>query len=139
MKVSKILMTGVVARGLASQAHSNNTNYLVGSTAFRSAVYSAIRSLYSPGFTEVTYGNANPAKGNQMMWIGTISGVSGTTVIKANWSGSVGGTRAIDGGILTGGFIADAKGPGNYAAFTTRTNGTDPFIYVHTLPKPNPS
>jgi hypothetical protein len=129
-------MAGVVALGLASQAHANNTNYLVGSTAFRSAVYSAIRSLYSPGFVEVTYGNATAAKCNQMMWIGTISGVSGTTVIKANWSGSVGGTRAIDGGILTGGFIADSKPANNYPTITTGANGTDPTDYDQTLHKP---
>ncbi len=139
MKVSKILMTGVVALGLASQAHANNTNYLVGSTAFRSATYSAIRSLYSPGFTEVTYGNSNPAKGNQMMWIGTVTGISGTTVIKANWSGSVGGVRAIDGGILTGGFIADSKVAGNYAGVTTAINGTDAAFYDQTLHKPTVS
>jgi len=82
-------MTGVVGLGLASQAHANNTNYIVGSTAFRSATYNAIRALYNPGFIEVTYGNATAAKGNQMMWIGTAtnSGISGTTVIKAVWSG----------------------------------------------------
>jgi hypothetical protein len=141
MKVSKILMTGVIALGLAGQAHANNTNYLVGSTAFRSATYSAIRALFSPGFIEVTYGNSTPAKCNQMMWIGTAtnSGIAGTTVIKANWSGSVGGVRAIDGGILTGGFIADSKAAGNYSAVTTAANGTDPAFYDQTLHKPTVS
>lgn len=141
MKVSKILITGVVGLGLASQAHANNTNYLVGSTAFRSATYNAIRALYNPGFIEVTYGNATASKCNQMMWIGTAtnSGIAGTTVIKANWSGSVGGTRAIDGGILTGGFIADNKAAGNYPTVTTAANGTDPAFYDQTLHKPTVS
>src|SRR5260370_3361988 len=125
MKRLKTFMTGVITLGITNFARAQGaTNYIIGSTAFRGAVYAAIHSsFFNPGFTEVTYGNSDPAKCDQMMWI------SGTWVIKANWSGSVAGIRVLDQGISTGGFIADSKPAGNYPTITIAANGTDARDY----------
>ena len=122
-------MTGVLALGLTAAAQADVTIYLTGSTACRNAVYAAIHgSMFAPGFKEVTYGNSTAAKCNQMLWSGTVSGISGTTTIKAAWSGSVGGIASVTLATNSTSFPNGSIAAGNYPNTTTSNPGGDGLV-----------
>jgi hypothetical protein len=134
MKISKMILAGLVGFGLIAQAKADVTVYVTGSTAFRNAAYFGIRAMFNPGFTEVTYGNAAPNKGNEMMWIGTVPAavvgganiiaIPGTVTIKAHWSGSVEGVRDVTGGNTIAFFPNSSKPAGNYSSINFANSST---------------
>ena len=132
MKLTKSLFAGAAILGFAATTRADITVYITGSTAFRAGTYSAISNLFTAGYKEIDYGNANAAKCNQNCWVGTISGVPGTVTISADWSGSVGGVRDVDTGVAHGGFINPAHAAGIFASVTTAANGTDASFYDQT-------
>ena len=78
MKLNKILLTAAAFCALAQAASAQTVNiYITGSTAFRSAIYNAVRSLYTVGFTENTDNSAKPSGANHMTWSGSIGSVNG--------------------------------------------------------------
>ena len=101
----------VAALLLASTASADVTIYITGSTAFRGATSNAIKNLmtltgsgsYNDGTTNhtgVTYGyvydGTSYTGANHQMLIGTVSGISGTVIVKTSWNGSLAGIQALD-------------------------------------------
>src|SRR5579859_7786457 len=129
MNVSKMLMTGAVVVVLFAAAQADVTVYLTGSTAARNAVYAAIHgSMFSGAFKEVTYGNSTASKCNQMLWSGPVTGISGTTTIKAAWSGSVGGIASVALATNSTSFPNSTIAAGNYPNTTTSNPGGDGLV-----------
>ncbi|MEI6654355.1 MAG: hypothetical protein WCP45_06270 [Verrucomicrobiota bacterium] len=102
MKLTKYL-AGFAAFAFASTSHANVTVSITGATAFRAATLSAIKAQYLLGNTNeggasfkfahsdaTTLTNANTA-----IFIGSFPGVSGTTTIVCNFTGSVEGVAAL--------------------------------------------
>ncbi len=100
MKNNKIT-SALVALGLvslASAASANTIIYLTGSTAARAAVYAACTTsgeVFSGASTVVSANNASAA--SQIVFEGSITGISGTVDIDCDWSGSEAGLAAVAG------------------------------------------
>ena len=90
MKIKSLLAIAVVA-ALAPVAMADVTINITGATAFRSAASTAIKN----SFTSVNYAyNGTSFTGaTYQLFVGTYSGIGGTTTIRTNWSGSVEGIR----------------------------------------------
>lgn len=94
MKLNSTIAAIILGLGTASVANAYNYIYITGSTAARAAVYNSLNSgVGFDGHTApsivITYGDANPANGGQMEFVGNIGGVS--TIVKCAWSGSEAG------------------------------------------------
>jgi len=112
MKFTTRLLTAAAALMLASTASADVTIYLTGSTAFRGATSNAIKNLFSSlsgtgsyndgttNHTGVTYGyvydGSSFTGASHQMFIGTVTGITGTVVVKTAWSGSVQGIQSLD-------------------------------------------
>ncbi|HWY77993.1 MAG TPA: hypothetical protein VN281_20430, partial [Verrucomicrobiae bacterium] len=124
MKVSKTLLAGLTCAGILGSARADVTVYLTGSTAYRTAIYNSMNSLFGVSAATVSYGNNSAAKGNEMMWVGTMpsrsvngtntAAITGTVTVKAHWSGSVEGIRDVSGANLIPFFINSSQPAGNY-------------------------
>jgi len=135
MKVSKTLLAGLMCAGILGSARADVTVYLTGSTAYRTAIYNSMNSLFGVSAATVSYGNNSAAKGNEMMWVGTMpsrsvngtntAAISGTVTVKAHWSGSVEGIRDVSGANLIPFFINSSQPAGNYPTI----NFADPTSY----------
>jgi hypothetical protein len=105
MKLFKTLLLAATAILFATPAFAQTTTVrITGSTAFRSAVNQAIFDLFqaAQGGTLTNYGwngagTPAPQLGeSRSVWRGTISGVTGTVIIKTSFQGSVGGVQTLD-------------------------------------------
>jgi hypothetical protein len=99
----------IIAIGLAGLAMSGalqaQTTYIeiTGATAFRTAAVSSINNAFVAGGNfavayQSTASNGNPTSltnGTYQIWKGTFPGITGTTVIRTSWNGSVEGIRAV--------------------------------------------
>jgi hypothetical protein len=96
MKI-KTLLLGATALGLGLSAQAQTTTVdIAGATAFRAAAHAAIVASFSTldGYAhDSTAGNG--AKANRATYKGTFPGITGKTVIRVNWTGSVEGVRSI--------------------------------------------
>ena len=114
-------MAGSLALAAATQmASADVTVRITGSTAFRAATQTAISHIFSSlaGYTTDT-GNLTSA--NYAIFKGTVAGVSGTTIIKCDWSGAVAGVRDVSQGNAINYYpdsTAVAVAPGNTLAIS---------------------
>ena len=96
MKIKTFLL-GAVACGLGLSAQAQTTTVdIAGATAFRAAAHAAIMASFTSlqGYAhDSTAGNGGRA--NRATYRGTFPGITGTTVIRVNWTGSVEGVRSI--------------------------------------------
>lgn len=98
MKMNKLVVAGALSLGIASMAHAQNRVYLTGSTAFRPALYDALRNVFdaSPAVQIAAYkcsasGTIDPHTAGQMEFKGNIGGAA--YIIKCSWSGSEAGIQ----------------------------------------------
>src|SRR4051794_235126 len=93
MRIMKqFFFAGLVSLGLATLAQAQTTTvYLTGSTAFRSAVHTAL----SKRLTNVTFGYVGSSftGASQAIFEGDIP--AGHVIVKTSWSGSVGGIQTV--------------------------------------------
>jgi hypothetical protein len=97
----KSLLIGASALGFAASAQAQTVINITGATAFRSAAHSAIMASFNQsGALGTTWNYAhnhasNGASAGRAIYKGTFPGISGTTVIRTSWTGSVEGVRAL--------------------------------------------
>jgi hypothetical protein len=101
----KSLLIGASALGFAASAQAQTQTTVInitGATAFRSAAHAAIMASFNQsGALGTTWNYAhNNTTGNggsagRAIYRGTFPGISGTTVIRTSWTGSVEGVRAL--------------------------------------------
>jgi hypothetical protein len=93
MKAIKTLTAGLLAIASIHVASADVTVYVTGSTAFRAATSNGIKNI----MTGVTYAydGTSFTGANHQIIKGTLSGVTGVTTFKTNWSGSVAGIRDV--------------------------------------------
>ena len=95
MKTTSIAC-GLLGLALAAPAYSQTVIDITGATAFRSAAISAIRAKFTGNYQyahDEATGKVSSA--NKAIFKGTFQGLSGTTVIRCSWNGSVEGIRAL--------------------------------------------
>jgi hypothetical protein len=111
MKTKHILTVGIAALCIGTAAQANDVVIRVtGSTAFRSAVNTAIKNVLSSGNPAYAYDNGATSftGASYNIFVGTIPGLTNTTVqpsggigalsqviIKTSWSGAVAGIRDV--------------------------------------------
>lgn len=89
---------GVIAGLLmVGAAQAQTTINITGATAFRTAAVNAIIATYGAGLTDVAHSGGNNAyqSAQYSIFRGTFPGISGTTIIRATWTGSVEGIRDV--------------------------------------------
>ncbi len=105
MKI-KSLLSLLAALALSGGAQAQTTFIeITGATAFRSAAVTAINaafaaagaSSFAAAFSNTSSSGSNTSftNGSTQMWRGTFPGITGTTVIRTSWNGSVEGIRAV--------------------------------------------
>jgi hypothetical protein len=140
----KSLLIGASALGFAASAQAQTVINITGATAFRSAAHSAIMASFNQsGALGTTWNYAtNNAAGSGTMgraiYKGTFPGITGTTVIRTSWTGSVEGVRALtkptlvaetylkDSNLNLSGFTAGVKG----GASDTETSTSHAFAFA---------
>jgi len=93
MKISKTLLSGILAVGLAASASAQTYVRLEGSTAFRAGISQAIVDdmiASGSGSPTVVYWGSSFRGGNQAIISGTLAGI-GWTVVETYWTGSASG------------------------------------------------
>lgn len=97
----KTLLIAVSAFGLAAAVQAQTVINITGATAFRSAAHNAIvASFNQSGALGTTWNYAHnhastPGSASRAIYKGTFPGITGTTVIRTSWTGSVEGVRAL--------------------------------------------
>ena len=96
MKV-KTLLLGAAGLGLGLTAQAQTTTVdIVGATAFRAAAHTAIINSFTSVTGYAHSGTAgNAGKASRATYKGTFPGITGTTVIRVSWTGSVEGVRSL--------------------------------------------
>ena len=101
MKIKSLLIgASVIGFAAAAQAQTTVIN-ITGATAFRAAAHNAILASFNEsGAVGTTYNYAhnhasNAASAGRAIYKGTFPGITGTTVIRTSWTGSVEGVRAL--------------------------------------------
>lgn len=103
MKIKTLLGSAVVGLAIGSAAQAQTVIEITGATAFRTAAVNAINNAFNAG-GNFTYGfanttssgsGANLTNGSMQIWKGTFPGITGTTVVRTSWNGSVEGIRAV--------------------------------------------
>ena len=94
---TKSLLIGVAALGLGLSAQAQTTTVdIVGATAFRSAAHTSIMASYTTLDGYAHSGAATKAgSASRVTYKGTFPGITGTTVIRVSWTGSVEGVRSL--------------------------------------------
>jgi hypothetical protein len=97
MKTTSIAC-GLLGLALAAPAYSQTVVDITGATAFRSAAIAAIRAKFAAGGNyqyahDAASGSVSGA--NKAIFKGTFQGLTGTTVVRCSWNGSVEGIRAL--------------------------------------------
>jgi hypothetical protein len=95
MKINKAILLSVLGLGVCAAAQAGDV-YLTGSTAARSDIYNTLVASGAvftgvPAVTEYDGSATDPHKANEMIFVGTLVGGSGTTTLHCSWSGSDGG------------------------------------------------
>jgi hypothetical protein len=119
VKTSKLILASFFVMAAVQMASAQIEIRITGSTAFRTAVHTAIQNILQPGFTIGYTGNgANVLGATEAIFKGTTvtSGIAVT--IKTAWSGSVGGVFSLTTGngipdptanpAITAGFLVDS-------------------------------
>jgi hypothetical protein len=95
MKAPKILLASLLALATAGVAEAQTTTvHITGSTAFRSAVHTAITYILKPGFT-YAYTGTSFTGASQAIFTGTAFTNDISVVIKTSWSGSLAGIETV--------------------------------------------
>src|SRR5262245_32968454 len=99
MKVLKTMMAGLLAVAAAGAANAQTVVHITGSSAFRSAVHTALTNILAPGFT-FAYTGTSFTGANQAIFTGTTVTsaqipVGIPVIIKTSWSGSVAGVQTV--------------------------------------------
>jgi hypothetical protein len=98
---TKSLLLGAAALGLGLSAQAQTTIDIVGATAFRSAAHNSIVAAFTEsGALGTTWNYAHshastPTSAGRATYKGTFPGITGTTVIRVSWTGSVEGVRTL--------------------------------------------
>jgi hypothetical protein len=95
---TKSLLIGAAALGLGLTAQAQTTTVdIVGATAFRAAAHQSIMAAFGNGLSAYAHSaNATQASSaDRVTYKGTFPGVTGTTVIRVSWTGSVEGVRSL--------------------------------------------
>jgi hypothetical protein len=104
MKIKTLLVAAGAVLSIGSAAKAQTTVIeITGATAFRTAAVNAINAAFNAGGA-FTYGFANTTSsgsaasltnGSMQIWKGAFPGITGTTVIRTSWNGSVEGIKAV--------------------------------------------
>src|SRR5262249_18026948 len=127
MKTSKTLILSALALACAATLNAQTTKlYITGSTAYRSAVHTAITAIFDTtpnpvqfGFTGSTLGGAN-----QAIFQGTIATVP--TNVYTSWSGSEAGIQTVADATQNVNFLPDGTPVSVSPGTANATAGTDP-------------
>lgn len=95
---TKSITCGLLGLALAAPAYSQTVVDITGATAFRSAAIAAIRAKFQAGGNyQFAHDAASGGVGgaNKAIFKGTFQGLSGTTIVRCSWNGSVEGIRAL--------------------------------------------
>ena len=94
---TKSLLIAATALGLGLSAQAQTTTVdIVGATAFRSAAHTSIMASYTTLDGYAHSGAATRASSaSRVTYKGTFPGITGTTVIRVSWTGSVEGVRSL--------------------------------------------
>jgi hypothetical protein len=98
---TKSLLLGAAALGLGLSAQAQTTIDIVGATAFRLAAHNSIVAAFTEsGALGTTWNYAHnhastPTSAGRATYKGTFPGITGTTVIRVSWTGSVEGVRTL--------------------------------------------
>jgi hypothetical protein len=95
MKIKSLLL-GATGLGLGLSAQAQTTVDIAGATAFRAAAHQSIMASFTKLDGYAHDGAAGEgAKANRATYKGNFPGITGTTVIRVNWTGSVEGVRSL--------------------------------------------
>jgi len=92
MKAPKFLLAGLLALSVPGVARAQTVVHITGSTAFRSAVHTAITQILEPGFV-YGYSGTSFTGASQAIFTGTNNGIN--VIIKTSWSGSLAGIETV--------------------------------------------
>jgi len=101
--MKKLLLLAVAGTALAGSVQAQTVINITGATAFRTAAVTAINAAFNSGGS-FSYGFANTdvaaattslTNGTNQIWRGTFGTISGTTIIRTSWNGSIEGVRAL--------------------------------------------
>jgi len=112
MNIRNILTGTFALATLVTSVKADAEIRVTGATAFRAAATSAIRAQFALG-GNYQYAHNQTAGGvigcDRVSFRGSFPGISGTTIVRVSWNGSVEGVRAVAlGGTHNPGFIQDA-------------------------------
>jgi len=118
MKLSKLILAGILAAGFASVANAQTYVRFTGSTAFRTQAIQAIQAALSPGY-KCAYNGTSLTGANDQIFSGSVSGTS--VIIKAHWNGSEAGIQLVaqDASGLATGYLPDSSIPVSGTASVT--------------------
>jgi hypothetical protein len=94
MKSPKILFASLLALATAGVAQAQTVVHITGSTAFRSAVHTAITDILEPGFT-YAYSGTSFTGASQAIFTGNAITNGISVIIKTSWSGSLAGIETV--------------------------------------------
>jgi hypothetical protein len=113
MKSPKILLAGLLALSTVGVAQAQTiTLHLTGSTAFRSAVQTAILDILQPNPSVAFVGSSYAGAGEAIITGTTISNINGspaTVQIKTYWSGSLAGIETVSLQLPLANFLASTN------------------------------
>ncbi|MCX6973065.1 MAG: hypothetical protein NTZ94_01990 [Verrucomicrobia bacterium] len=104
MKIKTLLSSAAAVFAIGGIAQAQTYIEITGATAFRTAAVNAINNAFASGGNAFTYGFANTSSsgattnltnGSMQIWKGTFPGITGITVVRTSWNGSVEGIRAV--------------------------------------------
>jgi hypothetical protein len=96
MKFNLTALSAAAAVLLASPAFADVTIYITGSTAFRAATSNAILHKMSfAGGQGYAFTGTSFTGSNNQVFVGSVTGITGTVTVKTNWSGAVAGIKAL--------------------------------------------
>jgi hypothetical protein len=121
MKLNKSLLASAVALfASATVSHADVVINITGSTAFRAAAHNAILAVLSG--EEYAYDTAALSGADKAIFVGTVTGISGTVTIRTDWSGSAEGISDIaTGNPINVPVIGSAVAPAGLASQTFTT------------------
>ena len=94
MKAPKILLASLLAFSTAGVARAQTVVHITGSTAFRSAVHTAITYILQPGFV-YGYTGTSFTGASEAIFTGTAITNGIPVIIKTSWSGSLAGIETV--------------------------------------------
>ena len=97
--LKKMMAASAIVVALAAPAFADVTVRITGSTAYRTATNTAISNVFAATGNTLTnhgYAGTSDTGASIAVWRGTISGVTGTVIVKTSLQGSVGGVQTLD-------------------------------------------